>query len=519
MSARAALTALARRARRQRISSGSNASAVAFCVFVVGCVFFAGAAVARRAPGPGGTVIVSVPPEWVTAVVEAHVFAPLLIPRGLETGAAAPDRPPLPGAEAWSSTTLDSVDVDAKGQRWTLACRAPPSVVKEGVERCLGAGAGADRERESKSFPVLALRAAGVTSDVVVDGNNVVVSFSKPVFVLPDLLAFCPLRAAGNAPTGAYAVSGPGRLAWRSGSYDAPPLLGAIEVRGATAGQNADRADVVVNPGASAESSSGATLLSPWPDVVVLVQGVKARDDDPFGLEDKKAGTRAFRNALRADLLAAAWASGRGGPTEALLPPGVAPARPLPPSQGVDRAPLALRPVPKDAPRVPLLVRGGESAADLSGDLVLEGVAERLAVLLRARGLLLEMRRSPFVAAGDTPPAAGTELVRWHPPTQDASLALLSFLGGRPELLDNPAVKRSLDVAGLLGKDPAARLAAALALERALLDSRLVVPLLVVDRFLVVDPDLRGVVVRGDGVPLLDGAWWGGGGGGGGSPR
>jgi hypothetical protein len=54
-------------------------------------------------------------------------------------------------------------------------------------------------------------------------------------------------------------------------------------------------------------------------------------------------------------------------------------------------------------------------------------------------------------------------------------------------------------------------LAAALALERALLDSRLVVPLIVVERTITVDPDLRGVVLRGDGVPMLDGAWWGGG--------
>lgn len=457
---------------------------------------------ARRAPGPGGTVVVSVPPDLVTAVVEAHVFAPVLLPRGLDSGAAAPDRPPLPGAEAWSSTVVDSLTVSDDGSRWTLAVRAPgapPAVVKEAVERCLTG-------KSEQDFPQLALRAAGITVVVSVDGGDVVVEFDKPVFVLPDLLAFCPLRAAGNAPTGAYAISGPGRLAWRSGSFDAPPLLGAIEVKGATAASSlasslssavSDRADVVVNPTVAATEGSGATQLSPWPDVVVLVQGGAARDADAFGLKDVRAGTRAFRAALRADLLAAAWAAGRGGPTEALLPPGVAPARPLPPSIGVDRTPLALRPVPANAPRVPLVVKGG--------DPVVDGVAERLAVILRARGQLLEQRR------GDGPVERGSELVRWHPPTQDAALALLSFLGGRPELLDEAAVKGALDVKGLLGRDPATRLAAALALERALLDARLVVPLLLVDRFLVVDPDLRGVVVRGDGVPLLDGAWWGGG--------
>jgi hypothetical protein len=168
---------------------------------------------------------------------------------------------------------------------------------------------------------------------------------------------------------------------------------------------------------------------------------------------------------------------------------------------GVDRTSLALRSLPATAPRVTVLAKGG--------DLVVDGVAERLAVILRARGALLDVRRSGSPA--DAPTRAASELVRWHPPTNDASLALLSFLGGRPELLDDANVKKALDVAGLLGRDPAGRVAAALALERALLDSRLVVPLLMVDRFLVVDPDLRGVVVRGDGVPLLEGAWWGGG--------
>ena len=456
---------------------------------------------ARRAPGPGGTVIVSVPADLVGAVVEAHIYAPLLQPRGLDANAAAPDRPPLQGAPAWSSAVLAKIAVDSSGQHWTLTPHAPAAVVKEAVARCLSGRP--DRTPQS-SWPELALRAAGVTEVVDTMGGDVVVSFDKPVFVLPELLAFCPLRTAQNTPTGAYAVSGPGRLAWRSGSFDAPPLLGAVEVR-ASAGTEAaaDKADVVVNPVAGADDGNGATQLSPWPDVLVLVQGDAARDADPFGLSDAKAGTRAFRTALRADLLAAAWASGRGGPTEALLPPGVAPARPLPASIGVDRTPLALRPVPADAPRVPLLVRGG--------DVVTDGVAERLAVILRARGRLLEVRRAELESSADP----GSELVRWHPPTKDAALALLSFIGARPELKDDPLVRRALDdtgsKGGLLAADPAVRLAAALALERALLDSRRVVPLLVVDRFLVVDPDLRGVVVRGDGVPLLDGAWWGGG--------
>jgi hypothetical protein len=90
-------------------------------------------------------------------------------------------------------------------------------------------------------------------------------------------------------------------------------------------------------------------------------------------------------------------------------------------------------------------------------------------------------------------------------------LSLLSFVGEREALVTDGGVQRALEDPRLLGREATGRLAAALALERALLDSRLVVPLIVVERAITVDPDLRGVVLRGDGIPMLDGAWWGGG--------
>ena len=141
----------------------------------------------------------------------------------------------------------------------------------------------------------------------------------------------------------------------------------------------------------------------------------------------------------------------------------------------------------------------------IDADLLTDAVGERLAVLLRGRGWLLELRRASSAIA------EGAELVRWRPPTRDAALSLLSFVGEREGLLADDNVKRALADPRLLVADDAARLAAALALERALLDSRLVVPLIVVERAMLVDPDLRGVVIRGDGVPIFDGAWWGGG--------
>jgi hypothetical protein len=442
---------------------------------------------ARRAPGPGGTATLAVPAELVPAVVEAHMYAPLLVP--VSQDPAVVDRPPLPGAPGFASTVLTKVAVDPAGTRWTLSTTstAPPTLVADSVERCLNG-------RGESGFAAPALRAARVNARVDVAGNDVVVVVDRPVFVVPALLSYCPLVGSAGAPTGAYAQASAGRLAWRSGSFDPPPLLGAVDVRSTSA--SGDRADVEAMATA-VNDGGGATLLAPWSDVVLLVQGPRARDVDPFGLNDPRAGLRTFRGALRADLLASAWAAGRGGPTEALLPPGVAPARPLPAAAaGGERTPLTLAPVPADAPRVKVTVRTSDALTD--------GVAERLAVLLRARGALLDVQRED----GD---GATSELVRWRPPTRDAALALLAFLGQRPDLLQSPTVERALDTTALLSADPARRLGAALALERALLDSRLVVPLLVVDRWLTVDPDLRGVVLREDGVPLLDGAWWGGG--------
>jgi|GEM_PF-803669 len=459
-----------------------NVGAVGAVVAVVVVGLFAGGALARRAPAPGGSIIVAMPVDLIPSVIEAHVFAPLLVPRGQG------DERAVAGAPEHSSSVVVSVSAEDNDRRWRLRVLAPPADVSFAVARCL-------EGRGERRFPSAALRAAGVVVTATVAGpDEVLVRFNKPVGALPELLAWCPLRPAMGAPTGPYASQGPGRLSWRSGSFEAPPLLGAIELRGPLTGQ--ERADVVVAPGGADLAAGGATLLSPWPDVMVLVQQPETAVRDPFGLKDPDTGVPAFRQALRADLLAAAWAAGRGGPTEALLPPGVGPARPLPPSTSVAGPPLTLTPVPKDAPRLPVWVEAGDALSD--------AVAERLAVLLRGKRMLLETRRNQSADEG-------AELVRWRPPSRDAALSLLSFVGAREALVTDVGVQRALEDPRLLGREATGRLAAALALERALLDSKLVVPLIVVERAISVDPDLRGVVLRGDGIPMLDGAWWGGG--------
>jgi hypothetical protein len=455
--------------------------ALVVVVVVVGVGPNQGVALARRAPGPGGSVVVAMPQDLIPAVVEAHVFAPLLVPR---TG----DEPVVRGAPEHASSVLVSLMAEDADRRWRLKTRAPAADVAFAIARCL-------EGRGERRHPAAALRAAGVVvTATVASPDEVLVRFNQPVGALPELLAWCPLRPALGAPTGPYTAQGPGRLAWRSGSFEAPPLLAGIELRGPLTGQ--ERADVVVAPGGADLAAGGATLLSPWPDVIVMVQQPETATADPFGLREPDTGVAAFRQALRADLLAAAWAAGRGGPTEALLPPGVAPARPLPPSTSVASVPLALTPIPRNAPRLPMWVEVGDSLSD--------AVAERLAVLLRGKGILLETRRNQSADEGG-------ELVRWHPPSRDAALSLLSFVGEREALVTDGGVQRALEDPRLLGREATGRLAAALALERALLDSRLVVPLIVVERAITVDPDLRGVVLRGDGIPMLDGAWWGGG--------
>ncbi len=448
-------------------------------------------ALARRAPSPGGAVVVALPTELAPAFLEAHTYVPLLTPLDEREFVDDGGVDGVDGAPSQRSTVLRAIVREGDGRRWRLRSRAPAADVAHAVGRCLG-GQGERR------FAATALVAAGVQVEVGVIGDEVVVDFSRPVGVLPELLTWCPLRPALGAPTGPYALQATGRLAWRSGSFEAPPLLGAIELRGPLSSGNAnERADVIVGPGA--DVGAGATLLSPWPDVIALVQREETAEEDPFALRDAEGGLPAFRQALRADLLAAAWAAGRGGSTEQLLPPGVAPARPLTssaPITGAQAAPLSLSPVPKDAPRLGLQVQ--------DGDVLKDAVAERLAVLLRARKMLLDVRRS-------TAGTADAELVRWRPPSRDAALSLLSFVGEREALAREPTVEKALADPRLLDGDTATRLAAALVLERALLESRLVVPLIVVERTVTVDADLRGVVLRGDGVPLLDGAWWGGG--------
>ncbi|HEY4221259.1 MAG TPA: hypothetical protein VGO62_07945, partial [Myxococcota bacterium] len=290
-------------------------------------------------------------------------------------------------------------------------------------------------------------------------------------------------------------LANPGVLTWHGGGVGPLPQLARVDIT-----SNDAHADVVAG---GVETPGSTVLLAPYPDVVVMLQSPATKKRDPLGLFDATKGTpgmRGFRQSLRGDLLAAAYAQGRGATAVGLLPPGVAPARPLPEPQGPEvLAPLSLSQLPASAPR--LILRRVE------GDPLIEGVIERLAVILRDRGVLADIRRVQADAPDD-----GAEILRWRPPTSDPALALLSLAGKRADLTSDDAAKRALADPRLLSASKDERVAGALALERAWLDAGLAVPLMTADRWFVVDPDLRGVQIRDDGVPLLFDAQFAGGG-------
>ncbi len=468
----------AARATGARATMRSATRGLAAVVVVAACV--AAPAQARRLPGLGGKITVSLPPELVGPTMEAHLYASLVEPALDEDVATSLARPPIPGFPEWRSPVIKTLQAEDDDRTWRMVVDASPAVVGEAVSRCFS-------KRTEGSWPADALKARGVSTEVLVTGGEVKVRFSEPVGPLPALLAGCPLRTATSGPTGGYALVGRTSLAWSSGGVGPLPQIARIDVT-----SDDPHADVVAG---GVESPGTAILLAPFPDVVVLLQSPAARRRDVLGLFDLKDGgygMRGFRQALRGDLLAAAYAQGRGATADGLLPPGVAPARPLPEPQGPEvLGPLSLAQLPPDAPR--LAVRRAE------GDPLIEGVIERLAVILRNRGVLVDIKRTSRTEAL----TEGVEILRWRPPTSDPALALLSLAGKRKELLEDEGARRALADPRLLSSSKDDRVAAAVALERAWLDAGTVVPLMTADRWFTVDPDLRGVQIREDGVPLL----------------
>ncbi|MFZ9887985.1 MAG: hypothetical protein ACO3JL_10825, partial [Myxococcota bacterium] len=266
------------------------------------------------------------------------------------------------------------------------------------------------------------------------------------------------------------------------------PSLAVVELR-----REGDPADIAFG---APSASQGGALLAPYPDVVLLFQSRASRGADPLLIAAQDGAAR-LQSDLELELLIDVYGGGSGRTATGLLPPGLAPARPLDPPPVVRRSePLTLAALPASAPRVPLHLWSHD---DLS-----VGIADRLAVLLRAGGYGALIERDMTKPLVD-----GVALLRWRAPTTDAALALLALIGRWPELKELIG-SQALKDARLLDAEADARIAAALELERRLLATRAVIPLVSADRWLTLDPMLRGVRLRVDGVPLLHDAWWGG---------
>lgn len=446
---------------------------IAFAALALGIV--ATDADARRVPSVGGKVVVSVPESILEATVEAHIYVPM-IERVRERSAR--DRlahPSLPGLPGWRSTVLVDVVASPDQKEWILTAPGPAGGMGASLTSCFTIGG---RGR----WPGVVLKAAGVDLDVSVVRETVTLSFSEPVGAVPELLEGCMLRGA----TGQYSRTGRLQLDARDGHVLGPPPMRRIEFR--PLGQPADLiADPPLTPGVG-------TLLAPFPDVLLLLQPKKLREKDPLELTSDEAALRSFRTELRADLLVNIFWSGRGGPALGILPPGLAPARPLPePTVPGRPLPLTLNNLSSAAERISI-VRDGD-------DILADGVVERIAVLLRTRGFGTQP-----VAPGVSSSGSALRVLRWRPPTADPALALLVLAGTYPEIVGAD----TLDSGKLLDDDADARVQAAMTLERQWIEQRAVVPLLVSERWFGFNADLRSVRVRPDGVPLLDQAFWGG---------
>jgi hypothetical protein len=441
---------------------------------------------ARRSQAPGGTVTVLLPEEQVPAFVEAHTHVTLM-----EHGPAGPgwSAPSVVGAGGFRSAAVARVE-HPQPTKWVLHGRTGVSGLATSVERCFN---------DDARWPRQLLQAAGLT--VTTTGNDTTATMvsSRALDVMPMMLTACPLLVDGGAPSGTFAAAGL-RLSKRKSAFEPAPFLQAIQIVVDSANPDNRTADArsadvrAVHDDVTDVRTDTTTLLAPSPSVWVLVQNAAARAEDPLGLRTDDGLVR-LQDEWRIDLLAAVYGAGRAAPTTSLLPTALAPARAVlePPKSSVAKQPLALQPLPASAPKVRVGVQGGDALA--------AALVERLALLLRSRGVLLEAVSMP----GEGPPPS-IQLMRFVPVIDDAAISMLAFVGAA--LNNDEAILTSVRDARLLNADAAIRMAAALDLERSLQQQRALVPLLSVDSAVGVHPQLHGVRVLINGTPRLVDAWW-----------
>lgn len=483
---------------------------------VVLALFFAAAPLfARRLPTIGGQVVLAINPEMVQPVVDAHLYAPFLRPTSTTSSGDV-----LASAMQWQSAVLKDIRAVDGGKQWRLWPRSnntnsnnPPITSADLVIALQNCFSPTDSS-SSASWINDVLRALPLKIEIEPRSDgSVTVSFLKkngtPTVFGPfiELLASCPFRNDDSNTTGAFRQITPGVLEAVSQSIDNAPLLQMLSIR--RRGERADVSAPEVNnntddgdDGDNNSTQLTGTLYAPFPDVILLLQSAQARQADWLSLGGKGEKLAAFRQALRAPLLLSLYGAGRGSASDGILPSGIAPPRPLPTNPIPNEvAPLILGELPPDAPIVEVYRNGNDS--------LLTGVVDRLAVLLRTRGKALRMKTNLPHTSPATVPTDGIEILRWRPSSTDPTLALLGLAGQHPSLrTGSPAIEAALNDERLLSPKKEERVAAALVLERAWLESQSVVPLLTVERWFDVDPELRNVRIRADGVPIFDDAFW-----------
>lgn len=444
---------------------------------------FAHEALARLSPAPGGKVSLALPAGDLDDFLRAHLEEPLLESTAQLSAVELLARPALSGWPAWRSQVISAVEVLDEGATLALNVHHVSAVdVARSIAACFDARPGATL------WPSLVARALDLEVRATALGERALVRFDRPVGSALELLSGCVVQGAATKPSGSFVQASREHLEASRDALGGEPSLTFLELRRA-----GDPADLAFG---APSASHGGALLAPYPDVLLLFQSRASRGADPLFISAPDGAGR-LQSDLELELLVDVYGAGRGDAARGLLPPGLAPARPLDEAVAPRRtAPLTLAALPASAPRVPLHL--------WSQDELSAGIADRLAVLLRANGYGVLFEREVTKPLHD-----GIALLRWRAPTADAALALLALIGRWSELKELLGTSTLTDPR-LLDSDADVRLAAALELERRLLATRAVVPLVSVDRWLTFDPMLRGVRLRVDGVPLLHDAWWGG---------
>lgn len=484
MSHSASLSRHTRRMGRRRARGPGLGTLRALAVCAGVCTALLSTAVqARRAPEPGGAVAVYADAATWARVVHEATSVPLLERvRGTPERALYHDAlvPRLAGGR-YRSVVLSDVRHKSGARRWVLRAHQGygPDVLSA-LRQCFAL---APASSEAAAWPAAVWRAARIDVQLAIKGDEVRVTTSQPVGAMPALLAGCRVR--GRRVAGAFQLAPDGTLRARP---DAPFPQPLVDVLARTA--RPDDAQLVLSADGAAHAVTDAL-----PDLLVLVQPATIRRTDPLGIAtrpgDSGQGLERLYAQLDVDALLALSGDAAGAPTRTLLPAGLAPPGHERPRALAEPAELRLPRLTQDASKVAVLT--------VPEDPLLDQVRGRLAVIVRDRA-----RRIEPLPVGTRWHDNALILWRFRPASEEPALAILAMIGGLGErpALDDALIKRALS------HDAGKRLEAALELERALIDQRVVVPLLTIERELGVAPGLHGARFSESGLPTFADLDW-----------